>query len=281
MRRVRPSSVVMVAMLLVGVGLLLYPTVSNLYNQVGASYAVKGYEDHTQEMTQEERDRLLGEAEEYNAGLLERAQAFRAGEPHDPTYASLLDTQGDGMIGFLTIDKIGVQLPVYHGTSDEVLAKSIGHLEGSSLPVGGPSTHAVLSGHRGLPSATLFTDLDRMEEGDKFVLTVVGRKMTYQVDSIKVVEPDQVEALAIVPGEDRVTLLTCTPYAVNTQRLLVSGIRVPNGPEPVHKLEGPSVRPLAVAFALAAVAVVATLLALLLRRRRRRAPGPRGRHLRT
>jgi len=276
------STAAMVLMLVAGICLLLYPTVSNLYNQIGASYAVKGYEDHSQELTDEDRASLLGEAEAYNASLAQGSQVFLVGEPVDPGYAALLDSMGDGMIGFLTIDAIGVQLPVYHGTSDSVLAKSIGHLEGSSLPVGGPGTHAVLSGHRGLPSATLFTDLDRMQEGDRFVITVMGRKMTYQVDSVAVIAPDQVDELDIVPGEDRVTLLTCTPYAVNTHRLLVSGVRVPNGPEPVDKLDGPSVKPLAIVFAVAAVLVVGILLFLLLRNRgKRRIPEVRGKHLRT
>ena len=218
--------------LIAGVTLLLYPTLSNLYNQIGASYAVQGYEDHSDEMTDEERNQLLSDAEAYNASLAQSSQTMVAGPPQDPTYEALLNPLGTGMIGFLTIDKIGVQLPIYHGTSDDVLRTSVGHLEGSSLPVGGPSTHAVISGHRGLPSATLFTDLDQMQEGDTFVITVLERKMTYQVDSITVVEPDQLDELNVRPGEDRVTLLTCTPYGVNTQRLLVSGVRVPNGPEP-------------------------------------------------
>lgn len=256
--------------LIAGVTLLLYPTLSNLYNQIGASYAVQGYEDHSDEMTDEEREQLLADAEAYNAGLAASNQTLVAGEPHDPVYQALLNPLGTGMIGFLTIDKIGVQLPIYHGTSDDVLRTSVGHLEGSSLPVGGASTHAVISGHRGLPSATLFTDLDLMQEGDTFVITVLGRKMTYQVDSITVVEPDQLDELYVRPGEDRVTLLTCTPYGVNTQRLLVSGVRVPNGPEPVDKLDAPPVKPLAIILAVAAAALSVLLLVWFLRRRKKR-----------
>ena len=265
--------------LIAGVTLLLYPTLSNLYNQIGASYAVQGYEDHSDEMTDEQRAQLLSDAEAYNANLAQSTQTLIAGEPHDPVYQALLNPLGSGMIGFLTIDKIGVQLPIYHGTSDDVLRTSVGHLEGSSLPVGGVGAHAVISGHRGLPSATLFTDLDQMGEGDTFVITVLGRKMTYQVDSITVVEPDQLDELYVRPGEDRVTLLTCTPYGVNTQRLLVSGVRVPNGPEPVDKLDAPPVKPLAIAFAVGA-ALVAVLLFVWLARRRKRQGGNAGRHAR-
>lgn len=260
--------------LIAGVTLLLYPTLSNLYNQIGASYAVQGYEDHSDEMTDEERNQLLSDAEAYNASLAQSSQTMVAGSPQDPTYEALLDPLGTGMIGFLTIDKIGVQLPIYHGTSDDVLRTSVGHLEGSSLPVGGPSTHAVISGHRGLPSATLFTDLDQMQEGDTFVITVLERKMTYQVDSITVVEPDQLDELNVRPGEDRVTLLTCTPYGVNTQRLLVSGVRVPNGPEPVDKLDAPPVKPLAIILAVVAVVLAVLLLVWFLRRRKNRREQP-------
>lgn len=248
-------------MLVVGVALLCYPTVSNLYNQIGASYAVRGYEDHTKALSDEERRGMLAAARSYNADLAGREQVFLAGEPVDERYRLLLDAQGDSMIGFLTIDKIDLQVPIYHGTSDEVLAKSIGHLEGSSLPVGGAGSHVVVSGHRGLPSARLFTDLDRLKEGDTFVLTVLGRKMTYEVDKITVIKPDEMDELRVVPGKDLVTLLTCTPYAVNTHRLLVRGTRVPNGPEPVDGLSGPAVNPLAVVFA--ALAVLVSLGAVL------------------
>ncbi len=259
-----------------GIALLLYPTVSDLYNQIGASFAVKGYEDHSQEMTREEKDGLLREAEEYNRQIAANPQSFRAGAPEDGRYNAILNPGGDGMIGFLTIDKIGVQVPIFHGTAEDMLSRFVGHLEGSSLPVGGTSTHAVISGHRGLPTARLFTDLDRMEVGDTFVITVLDRKMTYEVDKISVIEPDRFEDVQIVPGEDHVTLLTCTPYAVNTQRLLVRGKRVPNGPEPVDALTGPSVNPIAVGALVAAVALLAALLIVAVRRKRGRRM--KGRH---
>ncbi len=269
-RRPGASSIVAVLALMVGILLLLYPSLSNLYNQIGASYIVDGYVDYTGGLSDDEKAAMLADAEAYNDELPWEAMSFFAGEPHDANYASLLNPRGDGVMGFLTINKIGVQLPIYHGTEEIILTKGVGHVEGSSLSVGGGGTHAVLMGHRGLPSARLFTDLDKMGIGDTFVISVLGRKLTYQVDGVTVVEPEELNDLEVREGEDRVTLVTCTPYAVNTQRLLVSGTRIPNGPEPVDRLDAAPVDPLAVVFAVVAVIAFVIVCVVLVRRVRRR-----------
>jgi len=220
------STIILVIVLVAGIALLLYPTVSNYLNQINASQAIANYDEAVNGLTDEQMADLLAQAASYNADLAaDSSQTFQDGDPVDERYRSLLDVSGNGVIGYVTIRKLGVKLPIYHGTSSQVLVSAAGHLEGSSLPVGGTSTHAVITGHRGLPSAKLFTDLDRMDVGDTFTITVLNETLTYRVDLISIVDPDQTEKLEIVPDEDHVTLLTCTPYGVNTQRLLVRAVR--------------------------------------------------------
>ncbi|WP_125141776.1 class C sortase [Clostridium transplantifaecale] len=214
-----------------GLVILMYPSISDYINQFTASHAIAGYVEALSEMPREEYDRILESADEYNKKL--GYGDFVDGASEDEEYKSLLNVTGTGMMGYIEIKKLKVNLPIYHGTSENILQHSAGHLEGSSLPVGGEGTHAVITGHRGLPTAKLFTDLDRMEQGDLFTLSIMNETLTYEVDRISIVKPEDVSELAIVPGEDHVTLVTCTPYAVNTHRLLVRGVRT-DGPSTLH-----------------------------------------------
>jgi sortase A len=207
---------------------LLYPTVSNFVNSRLAGETIIQYDDSVKEKKEAEIDEMINDAKDYNTALASNSHSFKNGESKDEAYNSTLNIDGKGMMGYITIDKIDVNLPIYHGTSSDVLSKGVGHIEGSSLPVGGKSTHCVLSGHRGLPASKLFTDLDDLEIGDTFTITVLDRVITYEVDQIKTVLPDGVTDLDIVDGEDYVTLVTCTPYGVNTHRLLVRGHRIEN-----------------------------------------------------
>ena len=215
----------MVAMLLVGVCGLLYPSVSQYWNSRTQSRAVVNYQDILASLKPEDYTAYFEEAHQYNEdlGLLSNP----LGEYHRlDNYEQVLDVSGGGVMGFITIPKIGVEIPIYHSIRTEVLNIACGHMEGTSLPVGGESTHSVLSAHRGLPHAKLFTDLDKMEVGDIFTITVLNETLTYQVDQIKVVRPNETNDIRIVEGEDLCTLLTCTPYGINSHRLLVRGTRI-------------------------------------------------------
>lgn len=224
----RLINVLIVVLLVSGAALLLYPTISDYINSKQASAVISDYHENYVNTREEKRKEMLEEAEKYNELL--KGSSNSLFEPSQVTgYNKLLDPMGSGVMGYIDIDKIGVELPVYHGVDKGVLQIGVGHLEGSSLPVGGEGTHCVLSGHRGLPSAKLFTDLDRMEIGDKFTLTVLDRVMTYEVDQIKTVLPQEVSDLTIEEGRDLCTLVTCTPYGINTHRLLVRGVRVDQG----------------------------------------------------
>ena len=195
-----------------------------------ASRVVVNYDDAVKEITPEDFSQYFEVAEEYNERLRQNPNPFSE-DSRTEGYETALNVDGSGMMGYLEIPKISVKLPFYHGTSGAVLNEAVGHLEGSSLPVGGEGTHVVLSAHRGLPSAKLFTDLPELGEGDIFILNVLDRKMTYQVDQILTVLPTELEALEVEDGQDYVTLMTCTPYGINTHRLLVRGHRIENLPE--------------------------------------------------
>ena len=210
---------------LVGISVLLYPAFSNYWNSKTQSRAIVDYEAVLQYMEPEDYTAIFQTAYDYNDALY--ATAFPLTDYRNvPGYYEALKIEDTTIIGYVKIDKIGVELPIYHGTSDEVLNRGVGHLEGSSLPVGGESTHSVMSAHRGLPSAKLFTDLDRLELGDTFQIIVLDQILTYQVDQIKITTPQEFENLVIVDGMDYCTLFTCTPYGINTHRLLVRGIRI-------------------------------------------------------
>ena len=229
------TTILIIIIFLAGLSLLLYPFVSNQWNNHRQKQLIGNYEsvisdkeaagniDYAAEMKK---------AEAYNDALLpsilpDSFAVADASTETDSSYEDSLNIAGDGMMGIVEIPKIAIKLPIYHGTGDEVLQKAAGHLEGSSLPIGGESTHAVISAHRGLPSASLFTDLDQLEIGDHFLIHVLDETLCYEVDQILVVDPEDTSALAVEDGEDLVTLLTCTPYGVNTQRLMVRGHRVP------------------------------------------------------
>ena len=213
------------AALFIGVFLLLYPTVSEHINALHRSRAIRNYNEIAESLSDEEHDRIIEAAREYNKKLAEAENPIIEPEKVHG-YNETLDITGTGIMGYVTIDKIKVELPIYHGVDDNVLQIAAGHLPGSSLPIGGKGTHAVLSGHRGLPSARLFTDLDKLEEGDIFRITVMSDVLTYQIDQIKTVKPYEIEDLKIDPNKDLCTLFTCTPYGINSHRLLVRGVRV-------------------------------------------------------
>lgn len=215
--------------LLAGAGVFLYPTISDMWNQYRNAQLVSKYEEAVTELSDNDYDRLWKEAKEYNAehpvnaivDAFEEEDTYELSHPYD----RVLDPNGDGLMGSIEIPKIKARLAIYHGLSKTVLEKGVGHVEGTSLPIGGKSTHAVLAAHRGLPNAKLFTDLDQMEKGDIFILHILGKHLAYKVDQIKTVLPDETSDLDIIEGEDHVTLITCTPYGVNTHRLLVRGVR--------------------------------------------------------
>ena len=211
---------------LVGLGLLFYPTVSNWLNERNASKAIADYSHVVEEMDTADIQRMLDEARTYNQGLVGNAGRFEPTEEDTAKYNSILDVSGTGIMGYVEIPSIGVKLPIYHGTDDAVLQVAAGHIEGSSLPVGGENTHAAISGHCGLPSAKLFTKLDTLAVGDEFNLSVLGETLNYKIDDIVVVLPDDFSPLVIEGGADQVTLITCTPYGVNSHRLMVRGTRV-------------------------------------------------------
>ena len=225
--------ILLVLMLFVGVCGLLYPSVSQYWNTKTQSRAVTNYQEILASIKTEDYTAYFDAANKYNQDLSELSfPLLDYGALQN--YEQTLNIAGNGVMGFITINKIGVELPVYHGIAAEILNIACGHLEGTSLPVGGESTHCVLSAHRGLPHAKLFTELDKMELGDTFTITVLDRTVTYQVDQIKVVRPDEINDIQIVPGEDLCTLLTCTPYGINSHRLLVRGTRIENAAPVLH-----------------------------------------------
>ena len=225
--------ILLVLMLFIGVCGLLYPSVSQYWNSKTQTKAVENYREILDSLQPEDYDAFFEEAENYNAKLNELN--FPLTDFHRlKGYNDILDVSGTGIMGYVSIPKLGVELPLYHGISAEVLNVACGHLEGTSLPVGGANTHCVLSAHRGLPHAKLFTELDKMEVGDTFTITVLNRTVTYQVDQIKVVLPNETSDVQIVEGEDLCTLLTCTPYGINSHRLLVRGTRIENAAPVLH-----------------------------------------------
>ena len=221
------STILLFLVLVVGLSLLLYPSFSNYWNDLHQTKAIANYDSIMANMSAEDYSHLFEDAVAYNKALggLQYPLMYYN---EVPGYDELLNVTGNGIMGYINIEKIGVQLPVYHGTSEAVLQIAVGHVEGSSLPTGGESTHCVLSAHRGLPSARLFTDLDKLEIGDTFTLSVIDLLLTYQVDQVLIVEPNDVESLYTVEGEDYCTLVTCTPYGINSHRLLVRGTRIEN-----------------------------------------------------
>ena len=221
-------NIILFGIMFLGFALLGYPAFSDWWNSFHQSRAIMSYAENVARMDTEEYERILSSAYAYNEMRALTGCDWDTDEEDDAAYNAELNFNGNGIMGYVTIDKIGVMLPIYHGTNEAVLQTSIGHLEGSSLPVGGESSHSILTGHRGLPSAKLFTDLDKLVEGDSFTINVLNETYTYEVDQIRVVEPTDLSQLQIYKGKDYCTLVTCTPYGINTHRLLVRGRRIAN-----------------------------------------------------
>lgn len=219
------STIILILIFLVGLSVMLYPSVSDAVNRTHQSRAVAGYAEEVEQLSDADYQTYFDAADAYNRQLNTTPNAFYKPDLVSG-YAQTLDISGTGIMGYITIPKISVELPIYHGTDEGVLQVAAGHLEGSSLPVGGAGTHAVISAHRGLPSAKLFTNLDELEVGDRFTITVLNRVLTYEVDQISIVLPTEIDQLLPTEGMDYVTLMTCTPYGINTHRLLVRGKRV-------------------------------------------------------
>lgn len=221
-------TVILLGMMAVGGGLIAYPSIANWWNSFHQSRAVASYASAVAGMNHEEYDDMLLEAQNYNAELSETGAQWEMTDEQLTRYEEVLNVRGSGIMGYIDIPKIRVRLPVYHGMDDTVLEVAVGHITGTSLPVGGESSHCVISGHRGLPSARLFTDIDKLVEGDTWTLNILDQTLTYEVDQIRVVVPTDLSNLQIEEGKDYCTLVTCTPYGINTHRLLVRGHRVPN-----------------------------------------------------
>lgn len=259
----KKSTIVLILILIAGLSLLLYPTVSDYWNSMHASKAVADYDARVSDLTEEQYDEIWQAAVDYNKSLLERSDSFYLTDEQKEQYEKMLDITGTGIMGYIEIPNIDVSLPIYHGTEDSALQIAVGHLEWSSLPVGGESTHCVISGHRGLPSAKLFTNLDKLREGDTFMLRVLDEVLTYEVDQILIVEPTDTDALQIESGKDLCTLVTCTPYGINSHRLLVRGHRVENQSEEIRLTsDAIQIEPLIVApaVALPVLVIIFTLL---------------------
>ena len=263
------GNLILVIVFIIGLSVMLYPSVSDYWNSRTQSRAVATYSETVESMSEEDYDRMFREAEVYNREL-SRLRAPFLNYDEVEGYEDILDVSGTGIMGYVTIEKIKVELPIYHGVEDSTLQVAAGHLQGSSLPIGGRGTHSVISAHRGLPSARLFTRLDEMEEGDTFTVTVLNRRLTYQVDQILVVEPHEISELQIDPEEDYCTLMTCTPYGINSHRLLVRGVRIAAGDAGAYvPADAYQINTLIVAIVIALLMLVVLLPVMELIRRRR------------
>ena len=256
----------LILILLAGLSLLLYPSFSDYWNSFHQTRAIASYAEEVANLDDDKYEQLWNDARDYNTSLLTRDNAYLLSEEQRQEYESLLDISGLGIMGYIEIPSINVSLPIYHGTEESVLQIAVGHLDWTSLPVGGESTHCVLSGHRGLPSAKLFTNLDKLAEGDVFLIRVLDEVLTYSVDQILIVEPQETQDLQIVPGKDYCTLVTCTPYGINSHRLLVRGHRVETVEEEIEiriTADAVQVEPLLVA-PMVAIPILLVLLVVLL-----------------
>lgn len=267
------SNALLALVFLIGLALLLYPGLSDWWNSFRQSEVIANYTQTVSALDEEANETLWNQAQQYNQELDQRQNGFSLSEAMRQTYESILNPGGDGVMGYVEIPCIGVNLPIYHGTDDAELQAGVGHLEWTSLPVGGQGTHCALSGHRGLPSAKLLSNLDKVQEGDLFVLHILGEKLTYQVDQIRIVEPNDVSCLAVEDGRDLCTLITCTPYGVNTQRLLVRGLRIENqadGQGGRITADAVQLEPLQVASLAVVPLLLVLLVALLLHARKKK-----------
>lgn len=260
-RKISVVDILIVAMGFVGVVLLAYPTFSDWWNSMHQSYAIASYDQAVAQMDTHKYDEIWEAAEKYNAEMTKTGVVWNMSDKQMKKYNTLLDVTGTGMMGYVEIPKINVELPLYHGTRDAVLQMAVGHIAGTSLPVGGIGSHCSVSGHRGLPSARLFTDIDMLDKGDIFTITVLDRMLTYEVDQVRIVNPTDLEDLAIDEKKDYVTLVTCTPYGINSHRLLVRGHRIDNLPGTVRVMaDAVQIRPYLVAVFLAIPILIVMLL---------------------
>ena len=225
--RVSISTIILVVIMIVGAGIFLYPSISDWWNSMHATQAIAGYVEAVEALTEEEKEAMFDAARAYNESLSNGVN-FNLSDEQYAEYESILDITGTGIMGYVQIKSIGVNLPIYHSVDESILQIAVGHIPGSSFPVGGERTHCVTSGHRGLPSAKLFSDLDKLSEGDTFTITVLDQTVTYMIDQIRIVLPEETDDLAIVDGEDYCTLTTCTPYGINSHRMLMRGHRIDN-----------------------------------------------------
>ena len=260
------STILLILILLIGLSLMLYPSFADWWNSFHSSRAIASYEEQVANIDDAQYEELWDAAWDYNQSLLHRPNDFLLSDEQQEIYKSLLDIGGNGIMGYIEIPVIDVMLPIYHGTEESVLQIAVGHLDWTSLPVGGAGSHCVLSGHRGLPSARLFTDLDKLKVGDVFMLHVLNEILTYEIDQILIVEPQDTDPLLIEPGKDLCTMITCTPYGINSHRMLVRGHRIESQEEPKDiRITADAVRiePLMVA-PIVAVPILLVLLIILL-----------------
>ena len=270
------TTILLVLILLAGLSLLLYPSVSDYWNSLHQSRTIATYAEEVANLDTDEYLELWDAAAEFNASITKRDNIFLLTESERDHYEELLNLSGNGIMGYIEIPSIDCTLPIYHGTDEGVLQIAVGHLDWISLPVGGESTHCVLSGHRGLPSAKLFTNLDKLVVGDVFMLRILDEVLTYEVDQILIVEPNDMDALQMVPGQDLCTLVTCTPYGINSHRLLVRGHRIDNIPEAkiVHvTADATQIEPMIVAPIVAIPMLLMLLLFLLLPKTKKKSGG--------
>jgi len=269
------STIILVLILIIGLSLLLYPSFSDWWNSFHSSRAISSYVETVAGMDDEQYEEIWAAAREYNQSLVERPNSFILSDKQKKEYEALLNIGGNGIMGYVNIPSIDVSLPIYHGTEESALQIAIGHLEWTSLPVGGKSSHCVVSGHRGLPSARLFTDLDKLVVGDLFTFQVLDEVITYEVDQILIVEPHETEDLLIEEGKDYCTLMTCTPYGINTHRLFVRGHRVENVDANARRVTADAVQiePIIVAPIVAIPILLLLLIGILIPRKKNRRNG--------
>lgn len=267
----RLTTTALVFTFFIGLSLLLYPTLSDYYNSLHQTRAIADYTQQVSQMDEGSYDAIWEAAVAYNRNLNQQADSLALPDEKKAEYEQQLNIGSDGLMGYLEILSIDVKLPVYHGTEENVLQTALGHIEGTSLPVGGPGTHCVISGHRGLPSAKLLTDLDKVVVGDTFLLQILEETLTYEVDQILIVEPDQIEALRVEPEKDYCTLVTCTPYGINSHRLLVRGHRIENAAVDTGvrvKADAMQIDPVVVAPVLAVPMIVVLFILVMIRHRK-------------
>lgn len=267
------STLFLVLILVLGLSLLLYPSFSDWWNSFHSSRAIASYAEQVANIDEDKYHALWDEAWQYNRSLLERTNHFSLTEEQNTLYPDIMNISGNGIMGYVEVPSLKITLPIYHGTDEGVLQIAVGHLDWTSLPVGGESSHCVISGHRGLPSARLFTDLDKMAEGDIFLMRILDEVLTYEVDQIRIVEPNELQDLLIQRGEDLCTLVTCTPYGINTHRLLVRGHRIENLEEAKAvrvTADALQIEPILVAPFLATPLLLILLIMLMIPKKRRR-----------